>query len=444
MKKSFIILALFVGIVLCQAIAIYPAAAQEEGSEVAIQELENQADVPKKEENKGANLRLELTKIVYYLQTEDVQKAFEMLDELREESGSEPAFVAAEAEAYFHVGNWRKGLALVREAKMIDPQNETYRDRADGVIKENGPMAFVEHEVKYTGDVATERFTRLRAQTVYKEFHKIGLFYDFNDASISQVRRANGSLGRFDKTIGKGELFYEHMFENGHHGKMSLHFGNRIVGLGGQYNWVNMFGRTTVELDLHQPNWDFLENVAGHGTRDRLKLTRFQRLAPRLTATGHIAGTRYGNEADDHLVSTSGFGGIVTYRLKPYSTVKKIFGDGAVVSVNYTLDSETSHEVATRFDSAGAAFNPLGSSSREIDLANLSLSKDFIKELRFDGFAGFAFDRMSGTKSPSATGILAYKPTKEVEAQLKASYSMSLENTANVLNILGANLKWKF
>lgn len=391
------------------------------------------------------NLSTDLVRVRLYVLSQQIAKAFILMDEIKRQHGENHSTYSTEAEIYFAVGFWQKGLQLIEKAEREQPNNENYRERKKDVLFEHASNVWVDTETELTGSTTMELFKRAGVEYYRTPNTVYGATMERDMLRTPAVNLIDGSQLQFVRqNKHRMELFVKHDFLHGRNStRGSVYLGEDAIGIGGEYNWIDIRGKTTVSGHINRVNWDFIEAFVQGGTEDSIRLTRQHRLAPRLTVTGAGGFDNYNLEADRNLAQSMVLNGVVQYLIKPSNPIYKILGKDAVASINYLFDAEYGIDVNERVNNAGVVFQPLPLSSREVHQISVGLRKEFSHRFYFDGFTGWGHDRFGG-RGYTYGGLLAYRVKDMFEVQARASRDLSAELTNNTVERVGMNLKWVF
>ncbi len=351
--------------------------------------------------------------------------------------------VSGLASVEHQAGRWRRSMALYREAVLLDPADPSLAATLAAIERERAPRLRAEFEYRHLehGVSTAEADTVIGEVGGFQAFGegwRLGVTFGLAHVSASQLQRANGAVGPFSGERQHFELFVQYDAPGGATVIGSVFGTEETAGVGLRAQLPDDSGFTTLRADYHRPNWDFVESIVEHGTRDRLAVGRFQRLLPGLTARLEAGFNRYGIPDDEDLVRTWSVTGEL--RLSDIGGIKGL-------TVAYGLDSEYVSHRSVRHDSAGNVFLPLPVLDREVHLATVgyvgSLGSGMeAGRLVYQAYGGYGADRY-GRSGPLVSAIIGYS-IGSFEFQLRASYVNNISRTRGTGTTVGGVLTWVF
>ncbi len=383
-----------------------------------------------------ADMRLKLTQVELYIRSEQIKKAFAILEELKQQHPNHPDVLLAEAEASLHAGFTTDGIELLEEAHSFDPHNEAIQEYIEEVRLSRASFIGAERKVEMSGDTELEQVTRINGQYRYDRNYSAGMNLENNRIRVASIRRVNGVVQRVEDDKQRGEFFID--YENDYTIRGSIFGAEDNVGAGGIYGIGDLYGKTEIKANFNKPDWNYTQNIVDNGTRHNVGLSRMQRLAPNLIGNVGAAYNMYNLDGESDVAKTTTVDAGLSYIVPAYSAAKSFLGSDTFISLAYGMNAEYAH---TKERSAGVELLPI--TSYEIHSATVNLSKEIIPELDVGLYGGYAYDRL-GEEGATFGGSLSYTLAKKLEAELSASRSVSTENTGEEFDVVSFALKRKF
>jgi hypothetical protein len=192
-----------------------------------------------------------------------------------------------------------------------------------------------------------------------------------------------------------------------------------------RYGHTDSTGRLHLQVEYRRPFWEFVEGIAGYGTRDRAEFHRNQRLGRYLDARVTVAANRYGLNGDDNVARSAGLDGGLTFvflRSNPF------------VAAEYAFDIENSRFVRPETV-------PLV--SREVHSAILSSQVRLSRHVVAEGYGGYSWDRLGG-RGPFQGGRLTSGGPGRLGFQISYDRRLNSIATGQMVHRAGAYIHWRF
>jgi tetratricopeptide (TPR) repeat protein len=380
------------------------------------------------------DLRLALDRVSLYAETDRIDDAKALLDQLKHDYPNNPQILLAEANLNLRTGNRGQSFSLLNKALALDPGNENILERQRSTLLSQGPFVSGGYHYRRT-DLARENFARFVGQATLAPSVATMLAIENNHLKTRQaIRRSNGTLEDFSGNRQRGSLSVTKLYDGGDELTGSLFAGNDSVGAGAQFSRWDSSGATTIQGNLNRPEWDFVESVIENGTKHNIRLERKQLLSPRLQATLGGGYNQYSLEDVSNAASAG------TWDLNLAYTYPR---EEVTLGVYYSVDAEYFTNVEERTVGA-TTFRPLPASSYEIHSINASISRELSPDLYIEGFGGYGKDRLSEVDGPLFGAALEYALIDGVSLELRGSRGLMGERRSQKEDQLGANLKWRF
>jgi hypothetical protein len=407
----------------------------------AQQVRDNSQEEKAKKNEENADLRLSLAKVTLYSETNQIDKAFSLIDQLKTDYPDEPQILLAEADLNLRIENRGSAFADIQKAQMLRPTDEDIMARKRAMFKDLEPFASVGASVKRTNQ-ATEKFVTAGAQAYYDPTLSAGIIFE-NDSlkSKADVVRVDGTAEPFDSDRQRATLSMGKLFNGGHGADGFLYLGNDNIGGGLQFSLWDRSGTTSLQANLNQPDWTFIETVVGKGTKDNISLTRKQRFRNNFDLSLGGSLNRYNLEDDSDVAKSVSLDFYAGYNY-PVS-FSETMGDDINLGINYGLGAEYFKDKETKLSPGGGTFQPLPAETYEVHSLTVSASKNFTPDLNLDAYAGYAVDRF-GDDGPLFGAGLTYSPVKNISLEVLGSRGIMGENRIGTVDQYSVNLKWKW
>jgi hypothetical protein len=389
-----------------------------------------------------AELRLALAQIELYSETDDMDKAFSLIDKLKTEHPDDTQILLAEADLNMRIENRGSAFAAINKAQQLKPDDEEIIARRRGMFQDVMPFVSAGASAKNTNQ-AKERFITAGGQVYFDPTLSLGVLAE-NDHLKSKVSvvRADGTSEYFDSDRQRGTLSLGKIFNGGHEADAFAYIGNDTGGGGLQFSLWDRYGTTSLKGDISQPDWTFIETVVGKGTKDDISLTRKQHFKNKnieLSLGGAL--NRYNLEHDSDVARSESLDIAIGYTY-PISMSNSV-GDDLNLGLNYGLGAEYFNNRKTKVNAAGEVFMPLPAETYEVHSFTASLSRNFTNYLSADAFAGYAIDRF-GSDGPLFGGGITITPITNLSLELLGSRGIMGESRIGTVDQFSANLKWKW
>jgi tetratricopeptide (TPR) repeat protein len=387
-------------------------------------------------------LSYDLNRVNLYMQTEQIDKARALIEQLRATHPQNAQVLAAEAELDIHVGQTKEGIDLLNKAQALAPNNEDIKARKKELTQLQSSFIQGSREVRITQDTSMEQVWGVKGEAGTRNSSiRGGAVLESNKIRIRSLVLADGTTSSVDETKQRGEFYLTNHYGNGNQARVSLFGAENDVGVGAAYTLLDKHGQTTFAADYQRPEWDYFESVVEEGTRDDIKITREQHLLPQVSALLSAAVKRYGLDGDDDVATSQAYELDLTYSLPEYK-VAQLFGPNTYFDINYNIDAEYPFDVQKRTDASGTEYEPFPLESREIHNLTASVSKE-VAQVNFLGYGGYAYDRLGGD-GPLFGGSVSYHPVQNLTVEAHASQSIRADLSSQTLDVVGMNLKLQF
>lgn len=385
-----------------------------------------------------SRLRLDLLRVSLLAETGRLDEAFVLIGQLKESYPDHPEVLAAEADLNLRTGNRGAGLALLSRATAMDPDNEDILERRKAAVMPLASFTSAGIDVRSSGQ-ATEHFTRAAHQAQLTPTMSASLAVENNHMkSRGAFSRLNGRSERFDGDRQRAMLTLFKLFESGNEATGALYLANQVIGAGASYGWRDRWGGTTVQADLQRPEWDYIEAVADHGAKDRLRLARTQHLSARTEGSGGVGVNRYTLDGDEMARSLAVDVALnYAFSYAPGGTPDGEWQLGA----RYSADAEYFSRVERRTAVNGTVFKPLPVASYEVHAVTVSAAKQLLPRLQLEGYGGYGVDRLGGD-GPLLGAVFTYKTAENFGVELRASRGLISERSSEKVDQLGLALKY--
>ncbi|GAB4187757.1 MAG: hypothetical protein OHK0024_28220 [Thalassobaculales bacterium] len=353
---------------------------------------------------------------------------------LESASGGDPDVRLALAEVEERLGAWRRAIALYDKVAAERPQEPEAAEQSQRLRREYGPQARVEvdHQRAARADEQWIAVTRLRQDAGPDA--QISFTGEARRVQDNEVRRANGALTSETGNFQRGEIAYARQLDEGEL-RLALLPGPESLGGSLGYRFDLGGGASRLAATYRAPYWDLVEGIVEGGTKDSLEAAHERQIGPDLLSSLTLRASRYGVAGDEDVAGSVGFLAGLRWILAQ---------EGPYASLGYTIDGEYMGHVDQRRDAAGNAYQPLALGSRELHAIDLALSDQVEDWLRYEAYAGWAYDRL-GADGPFAGLTLAHPFSADLEFGLRTSYAkVSGQREGNTVTRGGGYLLWRF
>lgn len=385
---------------------------------------DGRATSPRPGSGTGA-LRLELLRARLLVQDRQLAQARERFEALRATSPASADPVAGLAAVESEVGRWRRSVALYREAQKLSNADPALQAAAEAIerAQAGGLRIDAERRRSHGGEVVapvTFDFAGVEASRRLVDAWKLGVDVETASIETAAVQRAAGSVQPFSGRRERAALFAQHDGLDGAVHVVSLFAGDGAAGLGLSRRQVDDRGATMFVVEAQRLNWDYIEGVIERARRDRLALTRSQRLGRLVTGRAEVGVNRY---------TVPGYGTVARTATAAAELRLDNIGEVNGLSAAYVLDAEYVNRIQTRVTATGASYTPLPLLDREVHSGLLGYARSFGEAgaggvINVSGQLGAGFDRY-GRSGPIAAAALSWT-NGVVVAQVRGSHTRNV------------------
>ncbi|MBI3813017.1 MAG: hypothetical protein HY279_00920 [Nitrospinae bacterium] len=380
-------------------------------------------------------LRLDLLKVRLLYETDRDMEALRLSELLLEKYPQDSRVLSNLAYIEWRIGQWRKAYMLYNQAIKIEPDNEGIVMGRDKLWHEQASRVKIRHAWKNISGAGgwEERLTDANGHIFIADYTRLGVIYHNNSVKTDSIRRADGKIAPFEGMRNRGEIFLQHDAENSSIIKLSLLANSSTPGAGVLFSLWDISGRTVLFGELKHPYWDYIEGIIEDGTRDRIGITREQKLGSRLNLQLGTAFEQYGIPADDNVAASQSVSGnlrFIVVKMQP------------LVTLGYNLDADYLISIDKRADSAGVEYNPWTIRSREIHSLDVTVSY-FIEGFLTDGYAGYSSDRL-GAHGAFYGVSFTYIPIEDIEIIINYDRGLNSVITSQTIEHIRGSLVWRF
>jgi hypothetical protein len=386
--------------------------------------------------------RLELLRAQLLLRERQMPLARQRLEALRAAMPDSPEPVAGLAALEFEVGRWRRSLELYREADRMSGGDMALQSRIQMIERLRGGSVRINAERRRSrGGELTSPVTLdlvgLEVSHRIDEAWQWGIDADAADVDTAAVRRVDGVVQAFSGRRERAGAFARRDSLDGTVHTLSL-FGGDSTGLGLLRRQVDDRGATSVVLEAHRSNWDYVEALIDRIWRDRLAVGRSQRLGANISARAEVGVNRYGLSGDGDVARSTSLA--VEMRLDSLGGI-----DG--LSAAYVLDAEYIGHLDARTTSTAVTYRPLPLLDREVHSATLgytraSGSRNGQGMLTVDGQVGVGKDRYGRSGALGAVAVSWSR--RAIATQVRASHTRNIGRARGTSESLSASVSIAF
>ncbi len=386
-------------------------------------------------------LRVKLTQANLYLQTNQNGKAIRLLESLKNDYPDTQAVLEAEADAYLQSGYRGRSIRLINRLLALAPDSETAQSLRNRAMKTE-PYAAISHNTRESGDYLTEQLTRLDAAIPYNNALALGMNVEHDRAEVDWLIHTNGQGGPYTGENTRAEFYGDYTEDNGNHSSLSLFMAESVAGIGVWHNWLDNCGATSVELNLQRPNWDFVEEVADRGRKDKAQISRTHLFTPRLSLTASAALNRYNLAHTSNTANSASLFAGLSYTLPPFKAIDLV-KHHAALWLDYAIDAEHPFHVEKKTTIDGFVFTPLPLESREIHSLTITLSQELRQDFSYELFGGYSYDRL-GDDGPLFGAYVTWWPLPGFAVEGTISRSIRKEYSNQTVRNIGIQGRWRF
>jgi hypothetical protein len=293
---------------------------------------------------------------------------------------------------------------------------------------ERRPEALFDVEGK---DVANEWHTRSQRTAAARssgDAVRYGGRLELLQFDARKVRRATGEIAPMQRALWRGDAWLRYDTLRGPSWAATLFGAPSGPGASLEASFPQPSGRWTLQAEAHRPFWEFVEGLAGDGTRDRLAVERQQRLGRHVNGWLVVSTNRYAIDGGAYARTAGISGGLIA----PVREARPF------VALSYGLDKESQLAATVRTDPSGASYMPVPVVSREVHLPAVQVRQDVGRGVAIDAYAGYAIDRLGG-KGP-VTEVHARWSRGRVAADVFVDRRLQALATTTTVTRVGANV----
>lgn len=387
----------------------------------------------------SGSLRLDLLRAQLQLRDQDIGGARESFASLRSAMPGQPEPVLGLAQVESQSGRWRRSLALYSEAVDLGGGTPELTAERNGVDRAQASRASIGFEERRSrgGDIdspITIKQMEFRGVKRIDEAWRVNLEADVADVQTEAVRRPSGAIEAFSGQRNRATLSAQHDAVSGVVTVSSLFLGNASAGLGLLRRLPDDSGATNFVVEGWRNNWDYVEGVVDGALRDRLAISRTQRLQKDLSARIELGTNRYHRSEEGELGRSNSLA--FDARMSQFAGIPGL-------SAVYAVDAEYVDKVTERSSVTGETYALLPLANREVHSVSLGFAHSrgdrwVDGAVTFDGYAGLANDRYGSSGEVAAASISYARGALEV--RLKGSHLRNVARSGGTADALGVLL----
>ena len=312
-------------------------------------------------------------------------------------------------------GHWTRADRVLATAVARHPRATDVINARREIRREHAGRTRLDVDVKRVEGRQEERTARVTAHALVAGYTQVGGAIENNHAIL------DGHV--FERQ--RAEVYLQRDFDSGGELRVSA-FGTRVT-VGGAVHYVHTdsSGKTRVALEYRRPFWEFVESLAGNGTRDRLEIRREHRFGSRVSVRAGGVFNQYGLGTANALVQSTGLDAAVNVTLVTANPG---------VALEYAVDVESG-----RFIQPGTI--PLA--NREVHAGNVTVRQRLSRLGSAEASVGYAFDRLGG-RSPFIAARAGREGASRLGVEMWFDRRLQSIATSQVVSRLGANIHWRF
>jgi hypothetical protein len=403
--------------------------------------LSDPVAVPDDQQNadtRGAR-RLAILQAQLQLRDGNLTEARRQFTALHAQEPNNPDAVSGLASVQREAGRWGEALALAKKAEQLSGGTVAYSDAVASIQSERASRAGIDAEyLRVSGgqyvQPISEDLVRFYAFIPLEETWRFGASVDALDISSGPLQTSDGSFAAFHGHRQRVELDLEHESRSGLVVDGSLFESRGAVGGALALKIPDDAGATRFGLDARRPYWDVVEALVDGTLRDRLWLSRWQRLAPQALGQLELGFNRYDLLTENNVARAICVAGELRQ--------DGLFNIAGFVAT-YHLDAEYFQARTAAVTANGVGFFPLPLQDREVHSLTLGYVSSLYGQpsgarLTFDGYAGFAKDRRDGS-GPVAAVTMSYS-VRHFDIRVRAAQLRGLGEVGTVNRTVAAKL----
>ncbi|MBM3788730.1 MAG: tetratricopeptide repeat protein, partial [Acidobacteria bacterium] len=378
----------------------------------------------------GPSLRMELLQARIFLEDGRTIEAYRILSRLSHQYPGDVRVLAGLAGMQERIGRWRDAESLYDAALRAAPENQDIRDSREALRRRQGPSLSFETRHRAVADAWSETAVAFLGETQARDHLRAGFALEHNTVSAGRVLRPDGRHGDFSGGRGRGEMYLQHEAEGGSAVRGALLAGYRSAGFGLTYSRPDIRGLIRVRIDVRRSFWEFIETIVDGGTRDRVEVAREHRFIPRLQGWAAAAWNRYSIGSASYAAAAGSLSGGLDYLVMKEPELR----------LQYGFDGEYGSDGSAAASPEHPRYS-LPLHSREVHLLNLYAAGSVAENVRAEGFAGFAKDRLGGSGPFLGANVTMMLPAG---LNLRVDFERRLNsvNTGEVVHQIAGQLIW--
>lgn len=359
-------------------------------------------------------------------------RALQISNYALQEYPEEERFWASRGQLEEVIGRWHRGMLAIGTAQALAPDDEAYGKILASIWDGHRPFLDVQSENRLTTPAQHERFDRLAVEGYVRPALRLIVTAERDAMTLDAYTKfSEGTAVPFDGSRERGRIGLLQECESGLTLEGKLFWGDTVVGAGADCSFVDLWGRTIVFGEYHEPYWDITQSTIEYGVRNRIGVSRLLRLYKGLTLD--VAGSyqQYNLLTTIPTARTWAAHVLLTYRVAPTDFMLRQMPEGAGVSYNYLMDMEMQLWQLTKTGLDGTEYQPLGFSNTALHTFFFGLDLPITPCAMVQGTAGATYDGLGHTWGPiGSVGLIVGKRGRP-QASVSFSHYFSSQNTTS-------------
>lgn len=357
----------------------------------------------------------------------------------------EERFWASRGQMEEVIGRWNRGMLFVGTAQGLAPDHEAYGKVLASIWDGHRPFLDVQAENRLSTPAQHERFNRLAVEGyVWPDLRWIVTAERDAMTLDAYTRFSDGAAVPFDGSRERGVIGLQQECESGLTLEGKLFWGDTVIGVGADGSFVDLWGRTTVLGEYHEPYWGITQSTIEYGVRNRIGVSRLLRLYKGLTIDVSGSYQQYNLYTKIPTARTWAAHVLLTYRVAPTDFMLRQMPEGAGVSYNYLMDIEMQLWQLSKTGLDGTEYQPLGFSNSALHTFFFGLDLPITPCAMVQGTAGATYDGLGHEWGPiGSVGLIVGKRGKP-QASVSYSHYFSSQNTTSEVDSFVFDVKIPF
>jgi len=370
--------------------------------------------------NQNDYITIELLKFRLCIQEDDLLKAQEILNNLKNKYPNNPQILISESIYFKQIDDWQKQVDYLKQAYALQTGNNSLKLSIKNAERPYSSRVALDNSIQFLDDNAgSTAFEYLITETLdarINKYFKVGAVQSQDYIYSKNIQQNNGYIGKFSGIRQQTELFGEidlpstEIFNSStlilsYYLQSDYNLVNES-GLGLNYTYNDLWGNTNLELTLRKPYWELPEAVIGGVYRDRAAIGRTLELIPDLFLTGNLGYNMYGMSGDEDLGKSLTFSLNAVYTLPAPYWQKDFLGENSKFTINYAIDSEIFFYIQRKdYSGTSSSYKVMPFQNRFIQTPSFAFLNQWTSSFSSNMYIGYAFDTMQINSNGIVFGV---------------------------------------